>query len=144
MRIYADFNALVDLGDAERPGAVHLDRLGSLRDLCALKLRLEPGLLLTLYSDSDETTDLEVDAVARWISDPMGADGGFWVGEFDPARFRDVPIVATPAPLDFFPCSACGKNLAPTIRERGLSMEDTCEACGTAIHAPLAAPARPI
>jgi hypothetical protein len=38
MRIYADFNACIDPGAEGRPGFVRLDRLGTLRDLCALRL----------------------------------------------------------------------------------------------------------
>jgi hypothetical protein len=35
MRLYADFNAQVDLGGPDRPALVHLNRMGTLRDLCA-------------------------------------------------------------------------------------------------------------
>jgi hypothetical protein len=140
MRIYADFNAQIDPGGPERPGLVHLDRFGSLRDLCASRIRLRDGLRLTLYTDSDVDEDLEIEAVARWIPDPAARDGGYWAGEFDPSTFRDVPVSREQSVSDWFPCSGCGVNLAAEIAQSGLSGSTRCSSCGVLVHAPIAPP----
>lgn len=139
MRIYADFNALIDPGGDDRPGIVDLHRLGTLRDLCAARLRLHDGLVLTLYSDSDAVEDLEIDARVRWMPSTLGTSG--WVGEFDPAEFRHVPRVAGPGVFDWFPCSTCSSDLSEQIRRDGLPLGHRCSKCGTLVHSPLAPPA---
>lgn len=68
-RIYADFNALIDTGGVGQPGLVRLDRLGTLRDLCTARVRLRQGLRLSLYTDSSEDEDLEIEATVRWMPD---------------------------------------------------------------------------
>jgi hypothetical protein len=83
-RIYADFNATLDPGGPGRLGLVRLDKMGTLRDLGAARLRLREGLAVLLYTDSSESEDLEVEATVRWISHATAIDGGYWVGEFDP------------------------------------------------------------
>jgi hypothetical protein len=140
MRIYADFNAQIDPGGAGRLGLVHLDRLGTLRDLCAARLLLQDGLHLTLYTDSDENEDLEIEAIARWISNPNAINGGYWAGEFDPKKFRDVPIQRTQSSSTWFPCSACGTNLAEEITRFGLNSSTRCTKCGVNVHRPIAPP----
>jgi hypothetical protein len=138
-RIYADFNAQIDPGSDNRPGQVLLERMGTLRDLCAARVRLRDGLILTLYSDSDATNDLEVDAVARWIGEPGARGGGYWVGEFDPRRFRDVPVTKERSVTEWFPCSECGCDLTTQIRLNGLSTDSRCGRCGTRVHLLIAA-----
>jgi hypothetical protein len=141
MRLYADFNAQLDLGGSGRPGLVHLSRMGTLRDLCAARVRLRDGLALTLHMDSDVDEYIEVDAVARWIPHPTASEGGYWVGEFDPAGFRDVPSIPTPSVSRWFPCGACGTNLAEQFERTGLSSSTRCSHCDTRVHAPIAPPA---
>lgn len=140
VRIYADFNALIDPGSADRPGVVHLDRLGTLRDLCAARAVLREGMPLVLYMDSDIDVDIAVDAVARWKSDPESAEGGYWVGEFDPSGFRDVPTVTMDSVSNWFPCGSCASNLAEQIQRTGLSSSTRCAHCDARIHAAIAAP----
>lgn len=141
-RIYADFNAQLDVGGPSGPGLVLLDRLGTLRDLCSARLRLRDGLALQLYSDSSDEEDLESDAIARWIEDPAMVGGGCWVGEFDPKAFRDVPTRATRSISEWFPCGACGANLAADIDAAGLNSASQCRACGVRIHSLIDPPER--
>jgi hypothetical protein len=140
VRIYADFNAVLDSGGPGRPGLVRLDRLGTVRDLCAAGITLRAGLALTLYTDSDERTDLQVEAVVRWHPDAKAEAGGYWVGVFDPASFRDVPVAPSLGVFSWFPCSGCGVNLAPQIARSGISASSTCEECGTRTHSPVRPP----
>jgi hypothetical protein len=140
MRLYADFNAQVDPGGSGRPGLVHLGRMGTLRDLCAARTRLRDGLALTLHMDSDVNEDIEVDAVARWISDPVATEGGYWVGEFDPKGFRDVPAIPSESVSSWFPCGTCGTNLAQEIQQTGLSSSTRCSCCDARVHGPIAPP----
>jgi hypothetical protein len=139
-RIYADFNAQLDFGGPGRPGLVHLDRLGTLRDLCAARLRLRDGLALLLYSDSSENEDLEIGATARWSSNPTMVGGGCWVGEFDPEAFRDVPKQATQSVSEWFPCGACGTNLAVELQRVGLSGASRCHVRGVRVHSSIDPP----
>ena len=140
-RIYADFNAQLDPGGPGRPGLVCLERLGTLRDLCDARIRLREGLPLLLYTDSTEDEDIEIEAIARWIADPAAANGGIWAGEFAPAAFRDVPKYRDRDVLEWFPCGACGFNLADDIRRSGLNSSTTCPQCGVRVHSPIAPPA---
>ena len=140
MRLYADFNAQIDLGGPGRPGLVHLNRMGTLRDLCAARARLRDGVVLTLHMDSDVNEDIEVDAVARWIVDSTSAEGGYWVGEFDPSAFRDVPSIPIESVSTWFPCGACGANLAQQIEQTGLSSSTRCSHCDSRVHAAIAPP----
>ena len=87
IRIYADFNACTD-------GGVDLQRLGTLRDLCAAKIRLRDGLHLTLYSDSSEDEDIEVDATARCGPHSRAPEGGTGLGNSNEKAFRDVPAAS--------------------------------------------------
>jgi hypothetical protein len=134
VRIYADFNALIE------DGRVHLDRFGTLRALCAARLRLRDGLQLTLFMDSDVNQQIEVDATVRWIANPAAAEGGYWAGEFDPAAFRDVPALTGESVTTWFPCSGCSANLATQIETSGLSSTTCCSACGVPVHAPILPP----
>lgn len=89
MRVYADFNAQIDPGAPDRNGLVSLNRLGTLRDLCALRIRLREGLRITLYMDSDEASDIEVDAEVRWLSaSQVGANGLASLPTLGSAMFR--------------------------------------------------------
>jgi hypothetical protein len=138
VRIYADFNALIDPGCDDRHGLVDLHRMGTLRDLCAARLRLYDGLVLTLYSDSDEAEDLEIEARVRWMPSAVRTSG--WVGEFDPAKFRHVTKTSAPGVFDWFPCSRCAADLSDQIRRAGLSLGQRCFKCGTLVHAPVTPP----
>lgn len=140
MRIYADFNAQIDPGGPDRPGLVHLDRMGTLRDLCAGGVRLREGLQLTLYTDSDVNEDPEIEATARWIRDAESRDGGYWAGEFDPKNFREVPTTRAESVSSWFPCLACRRNLAAEIARTGLSSRTQCPDCSTRVHEPIAPP----
>jgi hypothetical protein len=140
LRIYADFNACLDFGDAEAPGFVHLNRMGTLRDLCAAQLRLCEGMRLLLFSDSSMDEDIEVDAIVRWHSNPEAPSGGYWVGEFKPQAFRDVPLQRHPSLATWFPCGSCGENLAAEIQQKGLNAESRCANCDHRVHTPIEPP----
>jgi hypothetical protein len=140
MRIYTDFNAQIDLGGSGRPGLVSLNGMGTLRDLCAARIRLRDGLALTLYMNADVNEDIEVDAVARWTPDPTSIEGGCWVAEFDPKGFRDVPATQSESVLNWFPCGACGMNVADQIQQTGLSASARCSHCDARLHGAIAPP----
>ncbi len=133
MRIYADFNALIS------QGMVNLNKMGTLRDLCAAQIRLRDGLTLTLYTDSSEEADLEIEATVQWVP-ASSARNGYWGGAFDPESFRDVPTIRDADVRTWFPCSVCRMNLAAEILQSGLTAESTCPSCGTQVHAPIAPP----
>jgi hypothetical protein len=127
--IYVDFNALLDVGGTERPGLVRLDRMGTLRDLSAARLKLTEGL-----------GDMEVDAIVRWIANPHALDGGYWVGEFEQHSIRDVPVARTRSVAEWFPCASCGTNLAAEFAQFGLDSSTRCSVCGARVHELIAPP----
>ena len=133
MRIYADFNAFTS------QGMVDLHKMGTLRDLCAAQIRLRDGLSLTLYADSTEQEDLEIEATVQWVP-ASSSRGGYWGGAFDPEGFRDVPTIRNADVRTWFPCSVCRRNLAEEIVRAGLTADSTCPGCGTHVHAPIAPP----
>jgi DNA-directed RNA polymerase subunit RPC12/RpoP len=133
-RVYADFMDWLDstyLAD-DSLALVNLEKFGTLRDLCAAGVRLREGLPLVLWSDSDETTDIEIDALATWT-------GKRWAGCVRD-DFRDVPITRGPSVDEWFPCVDCGTNLAQFLRTNGLKARTRCPQCGTRVHAPIAPP----
>ena len=87
---------------------------------------------LTIYDWSDDDEDLEADTLAHF--DPSR---GFWWAEFGPEGFRYVPQKGRDTSTVFL-CVDCRVRLDEHIRKAGLSIGDTCPACGTPIHAPLA------
>lgn len=138
--VYADFNALLDVGGAERRALVHLDRMGTLSDLSAACVKLTEGLKLRLRSDSTEEEDLEVDAIVRWIANPNALDGGYWVGEFEQDSIRDVPATRTRSVTEWFPCASCDTNLAAEFAQFGLDSSTRCSVCGARVHELIAPP----
>lgn len=138
MRLYADFNSFID--HESGPGQlrmVYLNRIGTLRDLCAARGRLKEGLMVVLYMDSGEKEEIEVDATTHWISTETG---NHWVGEFDPKAFRYVPLVKRDSLLAWFPCSNCGTNIGEIISRSGLTGESRCPHCNTQVYRPMAEP----
>lgn len=135
IRIYADFNGLVD--GPKNPGriAVVIDTFGSLRDLANAGIILHEGLSLIAVDASDELEDLEGHGTAEY--DPIN---DWWVVEFDEIGVRYVAI-GDRTPVTEFRCVSCRAPLQDLIKTKGLKLGDTCPICGTPIHAPIARPA---
>lgn len=137
-RIYADFHRLDPSPRDPTKVVLSLDRMGTLRDLCLLGVRLVEDLELTVYSDSSEDEDLEADAIAFF-------DQGrrVWFAELEESSIRDVPI--PPAPTDAasaceLVCFRCRMDLSPQIKRQGLDLGDVCSSCGSAVHEPIHPP----
>src|SRR3954464_2422500 len=113
-RIYADFNGLCEPNRTDRPSAVALDTLGTLRDLTNAGLRLAEGLQLTVYDWSDQEEDLEAEATARY--DP---DGGLWWAELG-AKGTHTRRSGTARPTRVSSASAAGTT-SHLIRAPGAS-----------------------
>jgi hypothetical protein len=84
-RIRADFNASIGSSD-ENSTLVNLEKMGALRDLSAAGIHLSVGLELILYTDSDEDSDLEVEAIVRWVPHHRGRFGRIALGRAVPPR----------------------------------------------------------
>src|SRR5438094_2728399 len=95
-RIYADFNGLERIADSPPRYAVALDTLGTLRDLSNAGIRLREGLALLVWDESDETEDLEGDAVARFDS-----ASGVWWADLTAEGYRYVPKHNEPEATNF-------------------------------------------
>ncbi|MFD0727165.1 hypothetical protein [Lysobacter brunescens] len=136
IRIYADFNGLVDGIVNPKRTAVVLDTYGSLRDLSNAGIVLSIGLPLVVFDASDESEDLEGHGTAQY-----DASRKWWVVEFDEkgvryvsARDRDIAVDSP------FHCVKCAEPIAGatwnTIGIPGLC----CKSCGTSVLAALAPP----
>src|SRR3954464_9009464 len=64
--IYADFNGLERIVESPARYSVALDTYGTLRDLSTAGIRLTEGLELLVWDESDESEDLEGEAIARF------------------------------------------------------------------------------
>ena len=136
VRIYADFNGLVQGPKNPDRIAVVLDTFGSLRDLANAGIALQEGLPLVAVDFSDELEDLEGHGTAEY--DTLN---DWWVVEFDSLGVRYVPS-GDRTPVTVFQCVSCKQPLHDLIRSRGLRLGDTCPSCGTPVHAPIARPAK--
>jgi hypothetical protein len=134
LRIYADFNGCVSSPRDPNRKAVVLDTMGSLKDLCNAGVILSEGLPLIGADWSDENEDIEVHGLAQY-----DAGQKWWVIEFDNIGFRDVPA-GNRTPISEFRCVSCQSDLTEQIKTKGLQLGDTCQHCGTPVHAPIAPP----
>ena len=112
MRVYADFMGVIRSQRGDTIHAVVLDCFGTVFDLCAARVRLRDGLRLTLYSDSSEAEDLEVEASARWYVDTTAKNGGYWVGEYDAESLHEVARKSTEGGRSRLLCYDCGGVLS--------------------------------
>jgi hypothetical protein len=130
-RIYADFNGAEASHRAPNRAAIHLHRMGSLRDLARLGIVLSEGMRLTIYMDSDDTEDIEADAEVYFDSATR-----HWMAEYTPDEIRDVPRhPGWSGPS--FPCVSCRADLAAHIEAHGLELGDVCPECAKPIHRPI-------
>ncbi len=121
IRLYADFQA-------EYPdGEIGLGFVGTQRDLARPRVRLRPGMLLTLYDASDGNEVMEMNGVARYHP-PDSGQGGYWYAELDPASFRRVPAVEKNTAFDF-PCFHCGAEIYDWLCKHP-GEERRCPQCG--------------
>jgi hypothetical protein len=134
IRIYADFNGLVNGPKTPKRTAVVLDTFGSLRDLANAGIILHEGLPLIAVDASDEFEDLEGHGTAEY--DPVN---NWWVIEFDEIGVRYVSA-GDRTPVTEFRCVSCKTSLNDLIKSKGLKLGDVCPICGTPVHAPIARP----
>jgi hypothetical protein len=132
-RIYADFNGL-DRSPADRDRvAIHLHYFGTLVDLCRQRVRLTEGLVVVVYSDSDESEDLEATGVVHFDINTKQ-----WFAEFDESQIRYVNTKPNEA-LRLL-CWSCGAELWVSGDRRSIQIGDVCASCRASIHEPLAPP----
>jgi len=134
LRIYADFNGLVD--GPKNPGrtAVVLDTFGSLRDLANAGVVLSEGLPIIAVDESDEAEDIEGHGTAEYDH-----SSEWWVVEFDEEGVRYV-AAGDRSSVKEFKCVSCAEPLHEKISSKGLKLGDACPSCGTAICAPIDPP----
>lgn len=136
-RIYADFNGLVRGITRPDRTAVVLDTFGSLRDLANAGVILREGMPLIAVDASDDEEDLEGHGAARYDHERRR-----WVLEFDQLGVRYVRA-GDRAVATEFSCVLCRRPFqAPSPADMAIvsGPPRSCEACGTAMLAPLAPP----
>lgn len=143
LRIYADFNGLIEAPHDPRRMAVVLDTFGSARDLANAGVLLTVGLPLIGVDESDESEDLEGHGTAQY--DP---ERKWWVIELDAVGVRYVPA-GDRTPVQAFHCVMCRTDLGPFMdlsHSAGTSLPrdargvPRCSTCGAPIDAPLRPP----
>ena len=132
--IYADFNGLQESPRTAGFIALYLHYYGSLVDLARARIRLCKGLEINVYSDSDETEDLE--ATGTVYFDEKAEQ---WFAEFPETNIRYVPT-HTFSSSTRFPCWKCGAELQDQVDADGLEFGDKCPVCHEEIHAPVKPP----
>ena len=134
--IYADFNGLVRITESTPRYAVALDTYGTLRDLSNAGIRLAEGVELLVWDESDESEDLEGEAIARF--DPVS---GIWWADFKPDGYRYVPSRDRPE-ISFFLCLACRQEMIVGTGAGGwIPTSQHCRHCGAPVTAAIAPPA---
>ena len=116
-RIYSDFN-----GPSPQSHML-LSYVGTLRDLNAQKTVLREGLQVTIYSDSDEEEDIEMDGVVCFGSIPGFDWPACWHVQTDTGSFRFVKVKREEGAF-VIPCFGCGSNIYEHLKT------GRCPACG--------------
>jgi hypothetical protein len=131
-RIYADF---------QKGGKCYLilTCYGTLRDLSLHQIRLEKGMELTFYADSDVKEDLEVEGRVFYEPEIDGRKG-HWSARYDWNSIRYVFMDHSLEVYNTHPCFRCRYDLHPYFAEHGRNEEMCCPVCGTSIMAPLLPP----
>ena|SRR5665213_1355334 len=108
-RLCSDFNGPF------QPGYMLLDYAGTLRDLNLQKIVLSEGLQVTVYSDSDEKEDIEMDGFVTFgpLPDPKYPDC-CWHVRTDPNSFRLVKIKRDERYFSI-PCFRCCSDIYPSL-----------------------------
>jgi len=116
-RIYSDFNGPF------QPSHMLLSYVGTLRDLNAQRVVLNEGLRVTVYSDSDEEQDIEMDGVVCFGSVPDPTWAVCWHVRTDAQSFRFAKVTRETGPF-LLPCFGCGSNIYEYLNT------GRCPACG--------------
>lgn len=134
--IFADYNGLVRITESPPRYSVALDTFGTVRDLSNAGIRLTEGLELLVWDESDESEDLEGEAIARF--DSMS---GVWWADFKPEGYRHVRKCDRPESCRFL-CFACRQEVFVGTGAGGwISKTQRCHHCGTPVTAAIAPPA---
>ena len=133
--IYADFNGCMESPRDSTRSIVPLDTWGTLRDLSNAGIKLQEGLKLVIHMDSDESQDVEADAIAYF-------DRGrnWWYAELE-SEIRDVP--AYDRSVTQFLCLGCRSDLGPEALVPGSPIRrryEQCPSCGQSIQSAIAPP----
>jgi hypothetical protein len=87
-----------------------LSYAGTLRDLNAQKIVLRDGLEVTVYSDSDEEEDIEIDGIVCFGKLGDTDYSGEWYVRTNPNSMRFVKAVERGENF-FIPCFKCGADI---------------------------------
>jgi hypothetical protein len=116
-RIYSDFNGPF------KPGHMLLSYVGTLRDLNLQKIVLSEGLKVTVYSDSDENEDIEMDGVVTFGPVPDSKLRDCWHVRTDPDSVRFVRVKRDDGPFRL-PCFRCRSDIYESLGS------GSCPVCG--------------
>jgi hypothetical protein len=134
-RVYADFNGSMESPRDSSRWIVPLDTWGSLRDLSNAGIKLHDGLKLVIHMDSDESEDIEADAVAYF-----DRERSWWYAELE-SEIRDVPVYDRS--VTQFLCLGCRSDLGPLALVPDSATPkryEHCPTCGQSFESAIAAP----
>jgi hypothetical protein len=137
--IYADFNALGNVGEGELFAEMDLTGYGTLASLARQRLRLKEGMEFFLF----EPNDIECRAVAHFDPtriDPAGRVGS-WVARI-PSPVTTRQSEQPEANSNEHPCIVCGSDFADEFAKVGRHYTEECAKCGASVMEPMAPPKR--
>jgi hypothetical protein len=100
-----------------------LSYVGTLKDLNTQKITLSEGLLVTVYSDSDEKQDIEIDGVVCFGAMPDAKWPDCWHVRTDVNSLRFVNVKREEGAFSL-PCFRCGSDIYKHLKT------GHCPVCG--------------
>ena len=129
-RIAADFNGITQ---EDQSCCLILDSYITLSDLSFHRIRLQEGMRLVFWVQSDDAEDLEVDTVLCY--EPRSKK---WLGQFSAGAIRDVP--AKNRNVGALLCFSCRKDVTEKFPHFWSHIPMICPCCGLSLMIPIEPP----
>jgi len=129
-RIAADFNGITQNGQS---CSLNLDSYTTLSDLSYHSIRLQEGMRLTFWDQSDDAEDLEVETMLYY--EPVSKK---WLGQFAAGAIRDVP--ARNRNIGPLLCYSCRKDASEKFPHFWSHIPMICPSCGLSLMIPIEPP----
>jgi hypothetical protein len=133
VRVFVDFNGM------HSETEIHLEFMGTRRDLSRYRVRLREEMALTVYDPGDGDSEMEMDGIAHYRPATDNRPG-YWFAKFDPKSFRRVDIQRREAGALDFPCFHCGADIYGRLGSHGWDDTATCPDCGGLVNEATLAP----
>lgn len=137
VKIYADFNGIIDCSKGNSKSCLALTGYGTLASLSRHQIRLREGMILTFYEPDDIEVEGEVFYDTKIPS--KFTSPGQWVALYDSQQVRNSEE-SCDLDLKQHLCFKCRIDLEPYLKTVGQQYKEICPNCGTDIMSPLLPP----